>query len=110
PAVRLGRLAGARAGPCPGAAGRRPARVRGFPGVTRPGGRRVLAADVVVAVVVTKDRPDTLQLSLEAICAQSRPVDHVIVVDNGADPKVAELVEALDLPTTYLPSRRNLGG
>jgi len=70
----------------------------------------VLAADVVVAVVVTKDRPDTLQLSLEAICAQSRPVDHVIVVDNGADPKVAEIVEALDLPTTYLPSHRNLGG
>jgi rhamnopyranosyl-N-acetylglucosaminyl-diphospho-decaprenol beta-1,3/1,4-galactofuranosyltransferase len=34
----------------------------------------------------------------------------VVVVDNGADPKVAEIVERLDLPTTYLPSRRNLGG
>lgn len=74
------------------------------------GGRRILPDDVVMAVVVTKDRPDTLAESLDAICRQSRRVDRVVVVDNGADPKVAEIVERLDLPTTYLPSRRNLGG
>jgi rhamnopyranosyl-N-acetylglucosaminyl-diphospho-decaprenol beta-1,3/1,4-galactofuranosyltransferase len=73
-------------------------------------GRRVLPDDVVIAVVVTKDRPDTLADSLDAVCRQTRRVDRVVVVDNGADPKVAEIVERLDIPTTYLPSRRNLGG
>ena len=34
--------------------------------------------DRVVAVIVTKDRPATLSTSLEAVCGQSRPVDHVI--------------------------------
>jgi len=77
--------------------------------VTVPG-RRILPDDVVVAVVVTKDRPGTLADSLEAVCRQTRRVDRVIVVDNGADPKVAEIVDKLDLPTTYLPSKRNLGG
>ncbi|MGY1604123.1 galactofuranosyltransferase GlfT1 [Geodermatophilus sp. SYSU D00815] len=73
-------------------------------------GRRILAADVVIAVVVTKDRPDSLERSLEALCRQTRRVDRVVVVDNAADPKVGEIVEGLDLPATYLPSRRNLGG
>jgi rhamnopyranosyl-N-acetylglucosaminyl-diphospho-decaprenol beta-1,3/1,4-galactofuranosyltransferase len=78
--------------------------------VTRPAGSRILPDDVVMAVVVTKDRPDQLAESLEAVCGQTRRVDRVIVVDNGADPKVAEIVDRLDLATTYLPSRRNLGG
>jgi rhamnopyranosyl-N-acetylglucosaminyl-diphospho-decaprenol beta-1,3/1,4-galactofuranosyltransferase len=69
-----------------------------------------LPSDVVAAVVVTRDRLDTLAQSLEAICRQSRRVDHLVVVDNGCDPKVAELLDRLDVPTTYLPSRRNLGG
>jgi rhamnopyranosyl-N-acetylglucosaminyl-diphospho-decaprenol beta-1,3/1,4-galactofuranosyltransferase len=77
--------------------------------VSRPG-QRILPDDIVVAVVVTKDRPGTLADSLEAVCRQTRRVDRVIVVDNGADPKVAEIVDKLDLPTTYLPSKRNLGG
>jgi rhamnopyranosyl-N-acetylglucosaminyl-diphospho-decaprenol beta-1,3/1,4-galactofuranosyltransferase len=70
----------------------------------------LLPDDVVIAVVVTRDRPATLAVSLDAIAEQSRPVDHLVVVDNGADPKVADLVDQLGLPTTYLPSRRNLGG
>jgi rhamnopyranosyl-N-acetylglucosaminyl-diphospho-decaprenol beta-1,3/1,4-galactofuranosyltransferase len=77
--------------------------------VTRAG-QRVLPDDVVMAVVVTKDRPHTLAESLDAVAGQTRRVDRVIVVDNGADPKVAEIVERLDLSTTYLPSHRNLGG
>jgi rhamnopyranosyl-N-acetylglucosaminyl-diphospho-decaprenol beta-1,3/1,4-galactofuranosyltransferase len=77
--------------------------------VSRPA-RKLLPRDVVVAVVVTKDRPGTLVTSLEAICRQTRRLDSVVVVDNGADPKVAEIVESLDLPATYLPSQRNLGG
>jgi rhamnopyranosyl-N-acetylglucosaminyl-diphospho-decaprenol beta-1,3/1,4-galactofuranosyltransferase len=70
----------------------------------------LLPDDLVVAVVVTRERLASLAVSLDAIAAQTRPVDHLVVVDNGADPKVAELVRLLDLPTTYLPSRRNLGG
>jgi rhamnopyranosyl-N-acetylglucosaminyl-diphospho-decaprenol beta-1,3/1,4-galactofuranosyltransferase len=66
--------------------------------------------DVVVAVVVTRDRPATLGLSLEALSTQTRPIDHIVVVDNGADPKIAEIVEDLPIRATYLPSRRNLGG
>jgi rhamnopyranosyl-N-acetylglucosaminyl-diphospho-decaprenol beta-1,3/1,4-galactofuranosyltransferase len=69
-----------------------------------------MPADVVIAVVVTKDRPHTLATSLEAVCAQTRRIDHLVVVDNAADPKVAEIIEALDVRATYLPSRRNLGG
>jgi rhamnopyranosyl-N-acetylglucosaminyl-diphospho-decaprenol beta-1,3/1,4-galactofuranosyltransferase len=75
-----------------------------------PPGQRILPDDVVIAVVVTKDRPGTLADSLDAVCRQTRRVDRVVVVDNGADPKVAEIVDKLGLPTTYLPSRRNLGG
>jgi rhamnopyranosyl-N-acetylglucosaminyl-diphospho-decaprenol beta-1,3/1,4-galactofuranosyltransferase len=70
----------------------------------------LLADDVVIAVVVTKDRPASLARSLEALAEQTRPVDHLVVVDNGVDPRVAELVEGFPAPTTYLPSRRNLGG
>jgi rhamnopyranosyl-N-acetylglucosaminyl-diphospho-decaprenol beta-1,3/1,4-galactofuranosyltransferase len=76
-------------------------------GAPRPA---LLPDDVVVAVVVTKDRLATLALSLDMIAEQTRPVDHLVVVDNGADPKVAEIVEGFGVPATYLPSRRNLGG
>jgi rhamnopyranosyl-N-acetylglucosaminyl-diphospho-decaprenol beta-1,3/1,4-galactofuranosyltransferase len=70
----------------------------------------LLPADVVIAVVVTKDRLATLATSLQAVCRQTRRPDHVVVVDNGNDPKVAEVLDGCDLPSTYLPSRRNLGG
>lgn len=63
----------------------------------------------VVAVIVTRDRPETLERSLAALAAQTSPPDQVVVVDNGADPAVADLVHAVG-GTTYLPSLRNLGG
>ena len=64
----------------------------------------------VCAVVVTHRRPDELAKSLEAVAAQTRVPDHLIVVDNDNDPRVAELVGGQPLPTTYIGSRRNLGG
>lgn len=70
----------------------------------------LLPDDVVIAVVVTKDRPATLAASLDAVCRQTRRPDHVLVVDNGHDPRVAEILSGFDLPSSYLPSRRNLGG
>ncbi|KUH85913.1 galactofuranosyl transferase [Mycobacterium sp. GA-1999] len=66
------------------------------------------------AVVVTHRRPDDLAKSLEAVSAQTRAPDHLIVVDNdfsdGGDQRVAELVAGQPVPTTYLGSQRNLGG
>ncbi len=64
----------------------------------------------VVAVVVTRHRRELLAMSLQTLTGQSRPVDHLIVVDNGAEDAVRELVEAQPIPTTYLGSARNLGG
>jgi rhamnopyranosyl-N-acetylglucosaminyl-diphospho-decaprenol beta-1,3/1,4-galactofuranosyltransferase len=65
---------------------------------------------MVVAVIVTRDRPVLLAQSLAAIAGQSRRPDHVIVVDNGPDDAVRATVEGSGLPASYLPSRRNLGG
>ena len=67
-------------------------------------------SDTVCAVVVTHRRPDELAKSLEAVAAQTRTPDHLIVIDNDNDPRVAELVNGQPLPTTYVGSRRNLGG
>ncbi|MGY1592643.1 glycosyltransferase [Geodermatophilus sp. SYSU D00708] len=64
----------------------------------------------VVAVVVTRHRREQLQQSLAALAAQSRPVDHLVVVDNGPDQPVGDVVGQCGLPSTYLPSARNLGG
>ncbi|KUI14294.1 MULTISPECIES: glycosyltransferase [Mycobacterium] len=65
---------------------------------------------VICAVVVTHRRPDDLAKSLESVAAQTRAPDHLIVVDNDDDYRVAELVAGQPIPTTYLGSRRNLGG
>jgi len=64
----------------------------------------------VIAVVVTHRRVAELALSLDVVSGQTRPPDHVIVVDNDDDDRVRELVAAQPVPTTYLGSRRNLGG
>ena len=66
--------------------------------------------EMVCAVVVTHRRPDQLATSLEMVTTQSRGIDHLIVVDNDHDVRVAELVDRQPVATTYLGSRRNLGG
>lgn len=65
---------------------------------------------MVVAVVVTRHRRELLTDSLKMIAAQTRPPDHLIVVDNGPEEQVGKVVESCPLPSTYLPSHRNLGG
>lgn len=69
-----------------------------------------LGKGAVVAVVVTRHRRDLLADSLKVIAAQSRTVDHLVVVDNGPDQPARSVVESLPLSHTYLPSHRNLGG
>ncbi|TSE00707.1 glycosyltransferase family 2 protein [Skermania sp. ID1734] len=64
----------------------------------------------IIAVVVTHKRRELLQQSLKIVAAQSRPVDHLIVVDNGNEPEVRADVEAQPIPVTYLGSAHNLGG
>jgi rhamnopyranosyl-N-acetylglucosaminyl-diphospho-decaprenol beta-1,3/1,4-galactofuranosyltransferase len=69
-----------------------------------------LTPGAVVAVVVTRHRSDLLADSLKVIAAQTRPVDHLIVVDNGPDRPARAVVENAGVECTYLPSHRNLGG
>lgn len=64
----------------------------------------------VCAVVVTHRRPDDLTKSLDAVSSQTRPPDHLVVVDNDDDPLVRDIVQGQPITTTYVGSRRNLGG
>jgi rhamnopyranosyl-N-acetylglucosaminyl-diphospho-decaprenol beta-1,3/1,4-galactofuranosyltransferase len=66
--------------------------------------------ETVCAVVVTHRRVDQLTKSLDAVSGQRRPPDHLIVVDNDDDERVRELVAGQPIPTSYVGSRRNLGG
>ncbi|MDV3123866.1 glycosyltransferase family 2 protein [Mycobacterium sp. 21AC1] len=66
--------------------------------------------DFVCAVVVTHRRRELLATSLDAVVTQERRPDHLVVVDNDNDPAVGELVTSQPIPSTYLGSRRNLGG
>src|SRR3954467_12365656 len=66
--------------------------------------------DTVFGVLVTHRRPDELTKSLDALTTQSRALDHLIVVDNDDDERVRDLVAGQPVSTTYLGSRRNLGG
>ncbi|KAA2262160.1 glycosyltransferase family 2 protein [Solihabitans fulvus] len=69
-----------------------------------------LPEGAVVAVVVTRHRRELLAESLKSIGAQTRTPDHLIVVDNGPDQPADDIVAQCPVPSTYLPSQRNLGG
>lgn len=63
------------------------------------------------AVIVTHQRVELLRASLEMVARQTHPVEWIIVVDNGAEDEVAELVAGIAGERgVYLPSRTNLGG
>ncbi len=66
---------------------------------------------LIAAVIVTHHRADLLKHSLEIVCSQTRPVTWVIVVDNGDEPAVKELLDSCAGDrAVYLPSQYNLGG
>ncbi len=44
------------------------------------------------------------------LSAQTRAPDHLVVVDNDDDDRVREIVTGQPIASTYLGSRRNLGG
>ena len=63
------------------------------------------------AVIVTHKRVELLRHSLEQVVQQTHPVDWVVVVDNGCEAEVQDLVnEMAGEKAVYLPSRTNLGG
>ncbi|MEN0133806.1 MAG: glycosyltransferase family 2 protein [Rhodococcus sp. (in: high G+C Gram-positive bacteria)] len=68
------------------------------------------AAERIVGVVVTHKRRELLAKSLEVLGSQTRPLDHLVVVDNAAEDDVRALVESCGIPTSYLGSQHNLGG
>ncbi|KAF0963929.1 galactofuranosyltransferase GlfT1 [Rhodococcus sp. T7] len=68
------------------------------------------AAERIVGVVVTHKRRELLAESLKILGSQTRPLDHLVVVDNAAEDDVRALVESSGIPTSYLGSQHNLGG
>lgn len=64
----------------------------------------------VICVIVTRDRPELLARAVSAVAAQSRRPDHLVLVDNGSDPRAEAIAAASGIPFTYLPSATNLGG
>lgn len=85
------------------------------------GHRRFLAAnpapgeqavgEQVAAVIVTYQRPELLDELLDALAAQTRPVDAIFVVDNSGDPDTSRVLAAHDeLPLIIDHTGENLGG
>ncbi|MFN8189385.1 MAG: glycosyltransferase family 2 protein [Nocardioidaceae bacterium] len=65
----------------------------------------------VVAVVVTFNRADLLDLMLDGLAAQTRPLDLVVVVDNASTDHTADVLAArTDLPLEVLHEETNTGG
>ena len=63
------------------------------------------------AVIVTHQRAELLRASLAQVVHQTHPVQWVVVVDNGAEDAVRELVESMAGDRgVYVPSETNLGG
>lgn len=59
-----------------------------------PGRYAIDPRGTIAAVIVTHNRVDLLERSLDMVAKQTRRPDWVIVVDNGADPEVETLVHA----------------
>ena len=65
----------------------------------------------VAAVIVTHKRVDLLRASLDVVANQTRPVEWVIVVDNGCEDAGRDLLnDVAGDRGVYLPSATNLGG
>lgn len=69
-----------------------------------------MSDECIIGVVVTHRRRELLAESLKVLSTQTRPLDHLVVVDNADEDAVRELVESADVPATYLGSKHNLGG
>jgi rhamnopyranosyl-N-acetylglucosaminyl-diphospho-decaprenol beta-1,3/1,4-galactofuranosyltransferase len=65
--------------------------------------------DSVAAVVITYQRRDMLRRTLEGLRAQERPVDEIVVIDNGTSDGTADMLRR-DFPdVTHLRMEENIG-
>ncbi|WP_144680930.1 MULTISPECIES: glycosyltransferase [unclassified Cellulosimicrobium] len=64
----------------------------------------------VVAVVVAYNRRDLLTQALDALAAQDRPLDAVVVVDNASDDGSKDVAAAHPVRATVIPLEQNTGG
>ena len=69
---------------------------------------------VVAGLLVSRQRPIETQLTLEVIASQTRPPDHLVVVNVEADDQTREVVAAFvaskpGFPCTYVPLAENVG-
>jgi glycosyltransferase involved in cell wall biosynthesis len=68
------------------------------------------SGDRLIGVLPTYRRQGILQATLARIGAQTRPPDHLILVDNERSAKTEAIAAAADLPLCeYLPLRENMG-
>lgn len=58
-------------------------------------------------IIVTYHRPVELGAMLRAVALQTRPPDHVVVVDNGSDDSARDVAQAAG--ATYIDAQENLG-
>jgi len=73
-------------------------------------GRITATSASIVAVVVSFNRRDRLERELKALLAQTRPIDEIIVVDNGSTDGAREFLRDLGAPVVVVESHRNRGG
>lgn len=62
------------------------------------------------AIVVSFNRRDLLRECLSSLCGQTRPLDEIIVVDNGSTDGAPDMVVAEFPQVTLYRSEKNLGG
>lgn len=67
-------------------------------------------SDRVVAVVVTYNREDLIGACLDALAAQTRPVDAVVVIDNASADGSGRVADAHPIGADVLHLHRNVGG
>lgn len=67
-------------------------------------------AERVCAVIVTYNRKELLKECLQAVLSQTRPPDHVLVVDNASTDGTAEMVRQAFPQVELLSLAENIGG
>jgi glycosyltransferase involved in cell wall biosynthesis len=63
----------------------------------------------LLGVLVTFRRPEELTQTLRVLAGQTRPIDHLVVVDNDPTPRTREIVGAEAPEAEYLAAPENLG-
>ena len=65
--------------------------------------------ETVAAVVITFQRRDMLRRTLEGLAAQERPVDEIVVIDNGTTDGTAAMLAEEFPDVTHLRMEENIG-